>query len=96
MDIKRITLPENFSFEHHKWFSDECDQALRHAQKIELVCDKVKFLDSAALGMIARLQKHLNEKHSKDIVVSEPTAYCDEILSLANMYENYVVRDMNY
>ncbi|SBT19112.1 hypothetical protein MGA5115_03273 [Marinomonas gallaica] len=94
MDIKRITLPETFSFEHHEWFRDECKQALRYARKIELVCDRVKFLDSAALGMIAMLQKSLNEHHSKEIVVSEPTAYCDEILSLANMYEKYVVRDV--
>ncbi|SBS27238.1 hypothetical protein MAQ5080_00751 [Marinomonas aquimarina] len=86
----RIVLPEKFSFEHYEWFRNEYMEALMSSKPVELVCNQVAFLDSAALGMIASLQKNLKGATDFDLFVSSPSNYCDEFFQLANMYGKYI------
>lgn len=89
-DIYRVALPEKFSFEHYEWFRSVYSEALAVSKPVELVCNQVTFLDSAALGMIAALQKGLKSVTNHDLFVSSPTMYCDEFFQLANMYGRYI------
>ena len=91
-DVTRIVLPETFSFKHHQWFRGQCMDALSRSQRVELICDQVKFLDSAALGMIVSFQRKQKEKHNHDIWISNPSSYCDELFTLANLYNKYLHR----
>ncbi len=91
-DVTRIALPETFSFEHHQWFRGQCTEALNRSQRVELICDQVKYLDSAALGMIVSFQLKHKEKHNHDIWISNPSLYCDELFTLANLYNKYLNR----
>lgn len=89
-DRYRIALPESFSFEHYEWFRTVYSEALQACKPVELVCNKVAFLDSAALGMIASFHKGLKSVTNHDLFVSSPTIYCDELFQLANMYGRYI------
>lgn len=87
---QQIALPETFSFDQYEWFNNECTEAIRYNRKVELLCDKVQFLDSAALGMIASLHKKIEKPSHRKVVVKNPSAYCDDLFILANMYEHYL------
>lgn len=89
-EIYRIALPEKFSFEHYEWFRNQFMEALSASKPVELVCSKVSYLDSAALGMIASFQKNLKSMTDHDLFVSSPSMYCDELFNLANMYGRYI------
>ncbi|MBJ7552517.1 STAS domain-containing protein [Marinomonas ostreistagni] len=95
-DVTRISLPQKFSFDCHEWFKDEYSKAIVQSKRVELLCDKVQFLDSAALGMIAKLKKEMKKHTNHDITVSNPSTYCDDLFTLANMYENYVVKSSKH
>ncbi|SBS27240.1 hypothetical protein MAQ5080_00752 [Marinomonas aquimarina] len=90
MNVHRIALPEKFSFEDYEWFRSQYTEALVASKPVELVCSQVTFLDSAALGMIASLQRNLKNVTNYDLVVSAPSSYCDELFQLANMYGKYI------
>ncbi|WP_417552271.1 hypothetical protein [Marinomonas fungiae] len=89
-DRYRVSLPEKFSFEHYEWFRGIYNEAIIACKPVELICSKVTFLDSAALGMIASFHKGLKSVSNNDLFVSSPSMYCDELFQLANMYGRYI------
>ena len=91
VDSVMIPLPEKFTFDSFAWFEEQCAQVLAGSGKIELICNRVSYLDSAALGMIAYLYKRMDANGKGKIVVREPSSYCDDVFCSANMYKHYLV-----
>ncbi|MFD1383619.1 STAS domain-containing protein [Rhodanobacter aciditrophus] len=85
-----IPLPEKFTFDSYTWFEEQCAQVIADSGKVELVCNRVSYLDSAALGMIAYLHKRMDALGKGKIVVREPSSYCEDIFRSANMYQHYI------
>lgn len=90
-DTVQIDLPQTFTYEDHSWFFEESRKAMDHdADRLELNCQNVNYLDSAALGMIAYLHKQLKTRGKQELIVKVPTEYCDDVFHIANMYTHYV------
>lgn len=86
-----IPLPEKFTFDSFAWFEEQCVQVLADAGKVELMCERVNYIDSAALGMIAYLHKRMDAIGNGKIVVRSPSAYCNDVFRTANMYQHYII-----
>ena len=92
-DTIEITLPEKFTYDDYAWFFEASHRAMKQTDRVELNCCRVSYLDSAALGMIAYLHKQLKARGSKELIITQPTGYCEEIFQIANMYTHYVEKE---
>lgn len=89
---RTIVLPERFDFDSHQEFSGQCENLMQDGAVKQLVLDfsLVRYVDSAALGMLVLLYRKCTPAGIKlSIQGARGTAL--DILNVANMRKLYSI-----
>lgn len=89
-DDGALILPERFDFDYHTHFNAECERLLASENTRRIVLDfaRVRYIDSAALGLLVLLHRKTSPK-GIELVARNAAGNAKDILDIANIQRFY-------